>query len=66
MNGATVHSDYVTARDHLLADPAVRFWVKDAVRALDRRDPVDAAQDARLLYELARLRVVEACGGKSS
>ena len=66
MIGATVHSDYVAARDRLLADPAVRFWVKDAVRALDRRDPVDAAQDVRLLDELARLRVAEACGGKGS
>lgn len=36
----------------ILADPSVSFWLKDAIRALDARDPVDAAKDADLLAAL--------------
>lgn len=36
----------------VLADPAVSYWLKDALRGALRRDPVDAYRDARLLVEL--------------
>lgn len=36
----------------VLADPAVSYWLKDAIRTLQRRDPCDAARDAALLAEV--------------
>jgi len=39
-------------RDEILADPAISGWLKAAIRALDARDPVDAAKDADLLARL--------------
>jgi len=39
-------------RAEILADPAISFWLKEAIRALDARDPVDAAKDADLLAAL--------------
>ena len=39
-------------RAKILADPAVSGWLKAAIRALDARDPVDAAKDADLLARL--------------
>lgn len=36
----------------VLADPAVSYWLKDALRRALRRDPVDAYYDAKLLVEL--------------
>ena len=39
-------------RDKILADPAISRWLKEAIRALDARDPVDAAKDADLLAAL--------------
>lgn len=38
--------------EQVLADPAVSFWLKDALRAAAKRDPVDAYNDAKLLVEL--------------
>jgi hypothetical protein len=40
-----------------LADPAVRHWVKDALRSACDRDPVDAAQDAEMVARLLGDRV---------
>ena len=37
----------------MLANPSVRGWVKDAIRSLEGRDPVDAAADAELLARVA-------------
>jgi hypothetical protein len=34
--------------DHILNDPCASYWLKDAVRLLLKRDPVDAASDAVL------------------
>lgn len=36
----------------VLEDPAASFWLKAALRSALVRDPVDAANDAELLYEL--------------
>lgn len=43
------HMALYARRAEILADPAISFWLKDAIRALEARDPVDAAKDADLL-----------------
>lgn len=43
----------------VLLSPESSFWIKDAIRALEKRDPVDAANDARLLARLFSDRVEE-------
>ncbi len=37
--------------DELLDDPSVSYWLKNALIAALKRDPVDALNDARLLAE---------------
>jgi hypothetical protein len=41
----------------LLADPSASFWIKDAIRALSERDPIDALGDAELLAEVMKERL---------
>lgn len=41
----------------ILLDPSVSFWIKDAIRQLERRDPVDARNDAQLLAQLFEQRL---------
>lgn len=53
-----------TAND-ILTDPCASYWLKDAVRALERRDPVDAFLDATRLLECFRARL-EALHGRRS
>lgn len=38
----------------LLASPSVSFWLKDALRAMTNRDPLDALNDAELLVEVLK------------
>lgn len=33
------------------------FWLRDAIAALEQRDPVDAVNDSRFLAELMQLRL---------
>ena len=40
----------------ILADPAASYWLRDALRAALKRDPVDAANDAEVLREVLCLR----------
>lgn len=40
----------------VLADPTTRTWLKDALRAALRRDPVDAVNDAEVLLEVLKVR----------
>src|SRR5438067_2442825 len=42
--------------DEVLRDPAASFWLKDALRSALERDPVDAANDARVLARLLNRR----------
>lgn len=53
------HAPYDLARRTVMADPSVRTWVKDAIAALEKRDPLDAADDAHLVAELMELRCGE-------
>lgn len=41
-------------------DPSVSYWLKDALHALDKRDPVDAVCDAELLANVMGQRAKEA------
>lgn len=51
---------YDQARLAVMADSSVRTWVKNALKDLDARDPVDAADDANLVAKLMALRSIEA------
>ena len=46
--------------DDLLVDPAVSFALKAVLKVWEDRDPVDAAQDARLLADVLERRADEA------
>ena len=37
---------------HVLSDPSASFWLKNALRTALTRDPVDAANDAEVLFRL--------------
>jgi hypothetical protein len=38
--------------EQVLSDPTASFWLKDALRSAITRDPVDAANDAEVLFRL--------------
>jgi hypothetical protein len=46
----------------LLSDPCVSFWLRDALLSALQRDPVDAANDAEVLFAVLNKRVVEVQG----
>jgi len=48
---------YTEQRAPIIASPCVSYWLKGAIMALEKRDPIDALNDAELLAELARARV---------
>jgi DNA-directed RNA polymerase subunit RPC12/RpoP len=50
-------TSYMTKRDAVLKDPAASFWLKTAISALERRDPVDAFNDAEALRKIAFVRM---------
>jgi len=41
-----------SAIERVLSDPAASFWLKEALRSALTRDPVDAANDAEILFSL--------------
>lgn len=48
--------------DRYLADPAASRWLKAAILTLTGTDPVRAANDAEVLYDLCAQRADEAAG----
>ena len=46
----------------VLMDPAISYWLKDAVQALIQRDPVDALSEAYTLATLMLQRCNEILG----
>jgi hypothetical protein len=48
--------------NHIAARPETSYWLRDALNALMRRDPVDAAHDARLLAAIMEQRANEITG----
>ena len=63
----TTHTDTSYSEDCFMIQthPAVSYWLKDALTALDQRDPVDALQDAEVLLALAEKRLNEMQGEAS-
>lgn len=53
---------YTERRDAILADRSASFWLQEAVRKLDARDPCDALCDVGALLELMKGRVEEING----
>jgi hypothetical protein len=52
-------TSYSALTDQLHRDPAASFWLKQATLALQLRDPLDAYQDAQVLFILQRERLAE-------
>jgi hypothetical protein len=50
--------------DRILADDSASFWLKDAIIALEQRDPVDALSDAETLVKILRERLNKIMGVK--
>lgn len=48
---------YTDSRDEVLSNPATHFYLKDAIRAFDAKDPVDAYNDAKILLTLQERRI---------
>ena len=42
--------------EQVLSDPAASFWLKDALCSAIERDPVDAANDAEVLFRVLNER----------
>jgi hypothetical protein len=43
----------------LVSDPGVSFWLRDALLSALQRDPVDAANDAEVLFAVLDRRAIE-------
>lgn len=41
----------------LLQDPSISYWLRESLLSALKRDPVDAANDAELLYLILNKRV---------
>ena len=53
---------YTDASSKVIADPCASYWLKDAISAMDQRDPGDALRDAEYLLSLMDRRCAEAMG----
>ena len=49
-----------------LHNPSISYWLKDALRASMKRDPVDALHDAEELAFLLKAYLDEQCGRQRS
>jgi hypothetical protein len=50
---------YLQMKVETLQNPAASFWLKKAIEALDKRDPVDAWADAETLQRIMRAKLDE-------
>lgn len=41
-------------KKQILEDPSISYWVKEAVKALDERDTLDAFYDAEIVLQFAK------------
>ena len=53
---------YLETRAAIVADPAASYWLREAMAALEKRDPIDALKDAEALALLSQLRANEILG----
>lgn len=47
----------IPTTEALLAAPCITHWLKNAIRELGQRDPIDALDDAEILAEWSRARL---------
>lgn len=47
----------MTLKEKIMSSLGTSYWLKDAVRALDGRDPVDALHDAQALLAVCSERL---------
>ncbi len=50
---------YIDEARKVLRDPAASHWLQEAIRKLQRRDPLDACRDVEELAQLASHRLSE-------
>lgn len=48
----TPPTSLIPTADEVLRNPAISYWLKDALLAALERDPVQAANDAQLLFDI--------------
>lgn len=53
---------YLEARASIISDPSATYWLREAMSSLEKRDPIDALNDAEALALLAQLRAKEILG----
>ena len=53
---------YLDKLNQVLADPTASHWLKNALRALDSRDPIDALNDAETLGAILETQLNELLG----
>lgn len=49
-------NDYIKTRDAILNGFATHFYLSDAIKAFDQKDPVKALNNARTLVKLLELK----------
>jgi len=54
--------NYQDKMNDALASPAASHWLKNALRALDSRDPIDALNDAETLVSILETQLNELLG----
>lgn len=55
----TSHASSVELVAEICDDPSASYWLKEAIKALLQRDPVDAVNDSEVLAEIMRARLSE-------
>lgn len=51
--------NYDALKSAIVNDPSTSYWLVNAIQSLEKRDPLDAEDDASTLAELARKRSQE-------
>lgn len=54
-----METGYLEARAAIISDPSASYWLREAMAALEKRDPLDALKDAETLALLEQLRAKE-------
>lgn len=57
--------DNDTLLEEITADPTTSYWLKNALKEMMDRDPIDAANDAHLLHIFLRQRMIAGLYGRS-
>lgn len=52
---------YQELKTKIMNDPAASYWLQNAIKALDKRDPVDAIADVETLVKVCNKRYLTYC-----